>query len=912
MGCRVTRMYLAFEASTGYGGSKTFMKRFPAIACLLLLALSSSAETLFSVPGSDLVFTFKEPTIRRYHAAIGRPGSLGTSDDAQWIRVTAKDVPGREVELGRRLLITPGPGQSAQVLLQDQPVRLGDEVLPNTWIAEAPDAWFAADTAERISRVPGVIACHPILRYLEPTHASYAALPNDPYFPRQWHLENRISTGARAGADLNVRAAWPVTRGADVLAAIVDDGVELTHPDLADRFAGGPHFNFSDQTSNGGQSTPTASHSTAVAGILGATGGNNRGVSGVAPDVKMTSWVIFQGSFLGPDTFGMKQMFEFGSHIVDVQNHSWGAGGTEFYPLPPMEDLGINNAVTNGRGGKGVVIVRASSNFRGNLADANADGYAADPRVIVVAAARSDGRVTRYSNPGACVLVGGLGGETDAASGQTDPSFPSITTTDLTGLAGKNQIFSSSDEADYRYDTTGFSGTSAATPMISGIVSLILSANPTLSVRDVQQVLLLSSRHLDLNDPTLQTNAAGLRVGRNLGYGIPDAEAAVRLAKGWKLRPALETVTLSFPAGQAIIEDGLRLEVTGQNIPTALASVPVSTGTGIHPDFTTASFPVTSIGLGSGTIATSLKNQAALILRGLNTFTDKLRNAANAGASLALVYNNSGTTDRMVMQNTDFSSIPAVFLSKTAGDLLAQVIQTNASAQVRINPLKTITSIDVTNSMLCEYVGVFLRTDHTRRGDLRITLVSPSGTRSVLQAVNQEARAFPASGWTYQSAHHFYEQSAGRWTLELMDEESLNTGTLLEAKLILRGVTILDSDRDGLDDAWEMAQFGSLSAAAKADPDIDGVSNAIEQILQTDPKTPNLPFRLELDRWNNSVVRLSWPGIPGGVYQISRTVTPDKPFVPVNVIEGSYPFTEWMLPLDGGSVQLYRVERLFP
>lgn len=912
MGCRVTRMYLAFEASAGYGGCKTFMKRLPAIACLLLLALPSHAGVLFRSPGADLVFTFKEPTARRYHARIGRPGSLGTSADSQWIRVVAEDVPGREMELGRRLLITPGPGQSAQVLLQDQPVRLGEEVLPNTWIAEAADAWFAAETAETVSRIPGVIACHPILRYLEPTHARYAVLPNDPYFPRQWHLENRVSTGARAGADLNVRAAWPVTRGSDVLAAIVDDGVELTHPDLTDRFAGTPNFNFSDQTSNGGPSTPTASHSTAVAGILGATGGNTRGVSGVAPEVKMASWVIFEGSFLGPDTFGMKQMFEFGSNTVHLQNHSWGAGGTELYPLPPMEDLGINNAVTSGRGGKGVVIVRAASNFRGNLADANADGYAADPRVIVVAAARSDGRVTRYSNPGACVLVGGLGGETDAASGQTDTSFPTIATTDLTGLAGKNQIFSSGDEADYRYDTTGFSGTSAATPMISGVVSLILSANPTLSYRDVQQVLLLASRHLDLNDPTLQTNAAGLRVGRNLGYGIPDAEAAVRLAASWKLRPSLETVTLSFPAGQPIIEDGLRLEVTGQNIPSALASVPASTGTGIHPDFATSLFPVTSIGLGSSTITTSLKNQAALIVRGLNTFTDKLRNAANAGASLAVVYNNTGTTDRMVMQNTDFSPIPAVFLSKTAGDLLAQVIQTNTTARVRINPLKTITSIDVTNSMLCEYVGVFLRTDHTRRGDLRVTLVSPTGTRSVLQAVNQESRVYPASGWTYQTAHHFYEQSAGRWQLELMDEEPLNTGMLLEAKLILRGVSIVDSDRDGLDDNWEIAQFGSLVSAGQADPDNDGVPNAIEQILQTDPKTSNLPFRLEIDPWNSSVVRLSWPGIAAGVYQISRTVTPDKPFVPVTVIQGSYPFTEWMLPTEGSSVQLYRVERLFP
>ena len=905
-------MYLAFEASTGYGGAKTYMKRLPALLTLLLVTLTTQAGSLLTAPPYRLTFEFRAPQPRRYHAIIGWPQNRATSLDSRWIRVTPEGDPGVVEELGRRLLITPGPGQSAHALVADQPVRLGLEVLKGTWIAEASDAWFAAEVCEILSRTPGVVACHPVTRSTRPSTARYASAPNDPYFQGQWHLENRISSGVRAGADLNLRAAWPITRGGGVLAAIVDDGVELTHPDLVARFQDGPHFNFSDQTSNGGPSTPSAAHSTAVAGILGATRGNSRGVSGVAPEVKLTSWVIFQGSLFGADPFEMKQMFEGHSNEVHVQNHSWGTGGIEFYPLPPLEDAGIKNAVIDGRNGKGVVIVRAASNWRNSLGDANADGYAADPRVIVVAAARNDGRVTRYSNPGTCVLVAGLGGETDSATRQPDLNFPSITTTDRTGTSGVNQIFTETDGGDYRSNTTGFSGTSAATPMISGIVSLILSANPALSYRDVQQALLLSSRHLDLKDPAILTNSAGLRVGRNLGYGIPDAGTAVRLAQAWTPRPPLETVTWTFPSGHLIPDDGLRVEISGKDIPSALISVPVSSGTGLHPESQTQALPIAYAGTANSPLVASLSGQAALILRGGKNFPEKIQNVANAGAAFAIVYNNSGFTDRMVMLDTEFLPIPGVFLSKQNGDLLAQVVQTNPTARVRIVQQRAVSSVLVTNTLVCEHVGVFLRTDHKRRGDLRFTLVSPSGTRSVLQSVNQETRAYPAAGWTYQSVHCFYESSAGLWQLEAIDEEPLNTGSLLEAQLILRGVSILDSDHDGLDDTWELAWFGSLAATANADPDNDGVPNAIEQVLHTSPLLPNLPFVVEVDRWSTSVVRLSWPGVSGGVYQLHTATSPLGPFEPLTILGGGYPITEWMLEPGNGPLQVFRVEQLSP
>ena len=119
-------------------------------------------------------------------------------------------------------------------------------------------------------------------------------------------------------------------------------------------------------------------------------------------------------------------------------------------------------------------------------------------------------------------------------------------------------------------------------------------------------------------------------------------------------------------------------------------------------------------------------------------------------------------------------------------------------------------------------MGLRVKTDHPLRGDLRMTLVSPQGTRSILQRFNSDTNAGP-SDWTYYSTHHFYESSAGTWTFDISDEYAGATGSVLEASLILRGVDIMDADQDGLDDAWEMQHFNSLSYGPLDDPDAEAI-----------------------------------------------------------------------------------------
>src|SRR5262249_42153630 len=154
-------------------------------------------------------------------------------------------------------------------------------------------------------------------------------------------------------------------------------------------------------------------------------------------------------------------------------------------------------------------------------------------------------------------------------------------------------------------------------------------------------------------------------------------------------------------------------------------------------------------------------------------------------------------------------------------------------------------ALTMTNTLICEHVGARVQTDHPLRGDLRITLVSPAGTRSVLQHFNSDTNSGPVD-WTYWSTHHFYESSAGEWRIEIGDEALVASGNVLALSLLVRGIPIVDSDRDGLDDNWERSWFGNLLANPQDDPDDDGYNNAMEQAMGTDPTAPNDVFRLDL------------------------------------------------------------------
>lgn len=840
-------------------------------------------------------FKFREHGMHSFHV-----------DDAH-VTQKAQSIPAtvgtNQFEITSRVTVELNDVKKLNSVLAGSHLNMSRKISDNLYILQAPDALTAAQEAQRLSTVPGVESSVPVMRRPLALHGPYARRPSDGYFgiygqfgeAFHWYLENRNADGSRAGYDLNVLAAWPYTMGDGVTVAVVDTGIDTGHPELISRVAGAPHYDFADQSTNANPAGTDASaaHGTEVSGLIAADI-NNAYMVGVAPHAQLASWVIFGSNSTFATDEQLMDMYQYQSNTVAVQNHSWGHNGVGQNMPGPLELVGISNAITFGRGGLGTVMVRSAGNDRALGANADDDGSTSDPRVISVAAVRIDGRVASYSEPGACVLL---------ATPSGDTGFNGLFTTDLTGTRGANQIFylpPNQNLNNYVYYSLGFAGTSSSAPFVSGIAALMLSANPNLSYRDVQQILILSARQLDLLDPDVTTNGAGLLVSHNQGFGIPDAGVAVDLARHWNNRPPMTNIVVVGSTPVAIPDDGLRVNTYDSS--NLLSSIQCLPSTGVHERVFKAgnAAHLVYVGLATNTISVDLTGQAALIERGTNSFAEKIDYAAKAGASFAIIRNfatNTATNsapggDQLVPMTADFATIPAVFVGYNDGVALENLSATNPTAYAQINVNPAVIPFQVTNSLLCEHVGLRVTTDHPLRGDLRIVLISPSGTESVLQRYNADTNAGPAD-WTYWSTHHFFENSAGTWKAYFVDESTGNTGSVQNVSLIVQGTPILDSDHDGLDDNWETAHFGTLTYGAKDDPDHDGYNNMREYLTGTDPMQP-APMVVDFSPWTSSLARVSWNSIDGTNYEVLAGANVAGLGVVTN-FAGAFPETEWFV-----------------
>lgn len=870
--------------------------------------LALGAVLLGLIARGEEVFRFLEPRSATYRVDTAAASARALAAAPQWLPAHGPGGSTNILWLGSQVVVQVRATNDLTALLAGQPVRVSEVCDSNVFVLAAPDALTAARLAAGWAEHPAVTVSHPVRRRPVKLHGGFAPRPDDPLFPKQWHLENRdTNTGARLGFDLNLRSAWATTRGAGVVVAQGDDGMELEHPDLAASAAGAPHYNFFNDTTDGRHPGSLAGHGTAVAGLIAASANNGRGVSGVAPAVRLASWVVFnpQGQFLDEDQ--SRRMFQYASNIVAVQNHSWGNANREFLSVGVLESQGIANAVRHGRGGRGVVMVRAAGNERLQLNDANDDAYANDPRVITVGAVRANGQVTSYSTPGACVLVAAFSADRNVEiSPGVKTNFPSLATTDRAGILGYNLDWESG-WADYAFEKSGFEGTSGATPQVSGICALMLSVNPALTWRDVQQLLILSARQLDPADPAVHTNGVGLRVSHNVGFGVPDAGRAVALARLWRPRPPRVEVGATYRGAKQIPDDGLRVRISGPRVPASLQSIPVWPADGLHVDDPTEAVPLVDLGLALEPMRADLTGKAALIERGQNYFADKIRYAAAAGARFVVIWNNVGTTERVFISGVEVhrSPIPVLFMDRQSGLALRDWLATTPDTRAQVVLEKARFVLPVSASLQCEHVTLRVQTTHQRRGDVRITLISPAGTRSVLQHFNEDL-ASPLDDWTYSSVHHFFEPSAGDWVVEVSDERAGVVGAVTALDLTVSGVPIEDVDADGLDDAWEEHYWVGLEYGPADDPDRDGESNLVESLLGTDPRVAP-PLVLELAAWDTRFWRLAWPATPYNRYRLESAREAVGPYEPLGVVTADFGLAEWLVPADSIPGRFFRV-----
>lgn len=318
------------------------------------------------------------------------------------------------------------------------------------------------------------------------------SIPTDPDLGLQWHLVNLLVPQA----DVNVEGAWNAgLTGAGVTIGIVEGGFESTHEDLA------ANYN-SAASQSGGLAT---SHGTACAGVAAAVGNNARGGAGVAFGAKL-SQLIFGTVSQNAAAFGFKNDVNF------IKSNSWGPTDGFIASMSPVELDAIQNAVATGRGGRGTIFTWAAGNG-GAIDRVDYDGYASSRYVLPIGAIGDQDTRAGYNELGSAHLV----------VAPSDGNERGIYTADLMGAGG----YSTGNYTD------NFGGTSSACPLGAGVVALMLEANPGLSWRDVQHILIRTARRCDPSDAQWTQNAAGRWVNDNYGFGAIDASAAVAMAGAW-------------------------------------------------------------------------------------------------------------------------------------------------------------------------------------------------------------------------------------------------------------------------------------------------------------------------------------------------------------------------------------------
>lgn len=296
------------------------------------------------------------------------------------------------------------------------------------------------------------------------------------------------------------------TRGAGVVIGVIDDAVDTRHPEFHGRVLEG----YNAGTESGGP-LPEGwePHGTKCAGVALAGG---RVVTGLAPEALLMPVRVPSLSRVVGDPAEARAIRWAAGHGADVICCAWGPPRLtrESGKLPGHTRAAIEWAVRHGRQGKGSVIVMAAGNEGCNLA---LNGYASHAGVIAVGACNSRGRRPAYSNWGDalwCVFP------------SNDPDDPACArdTVPTTTAVGSFLL----GETFY---TDEFGLTSAACAGVAGLCALILSANPSLSWRQVKEVVRASCRRVD--PPEGRYDATGHSPLH--GYGRPDAARAVSIAR---------------------------------------------------------------------------------------------------------------------------------------------------------------------------------------------------------------------------------------------------------------------------------------------------------------------------------------------------------------------------------------------
>jgi subtilisin family serine protease len=325
--------------------------------------------------------------------------------------------------------------------------------------------------------------------------------PNDLY-PFQWHLP-----------EIDAPKAWKITRGsADTTICIMDSGIDSKH--VAFSQAGKIRTSYDFQDNDVFADPTTSDHGTACAGVAAAPWSIAR-VVGIASDCSLMA--IRRVSNLS-DQLKMAEAFAWAANKgADIINCSFGVAGR--WVLPDIVRSALDYAVSNGRNGKGCIIVWAAGNENEPI---SYDEWASYDKVIAVGASTDRGVRAFYSD---------FGLELDVCA-PSNGGTKGITTTTIGG---------------YRND---FGGTSSAAPLVAGVVGLMLSVNPELTWIEVAAILRKSCDEIDPNYGAYNIEGHS----EFYGYGRINAYKAVVNAMLYKLFVNNPSATENYPFALQLVD----------------------------------------------------------------------------------------------------------------------------------------------------------------------------------------------------------------------------------------------------------------------------------------------------------------------------------------------------------------------
>ncbi|MEY2644894.1 MAG: hypothetical protein RLZZ611_1543, partial [Cyanobacteriota bacterium] len=447
----------------------------------------------------------------------GKPieGTLHYSDDVDWIRVELEAGQIYVFDVEPRMINSINGWNPALELIDGNGTRLSSD--RDGGSSGAARIIYQANTSgSHYLSIRSQDGSHGIY---ELNHRRLASGNADPLIKQQWHLANPN------GLDLNLATIWQDFSGDGMRIGVIDDGINYAHPDLINnldliRDKGATWSRAFDDANLRLAPKPESGHGTAVSGLISAIRNNEKGITGVAFDATIAGFEVDWS--IASIASMLRQQLNNSIGGMDVSNNSWGFTQpfTDDFDSPLLEPLAesLEIGVQEGRRVNGEYLginwVFSAGNSR-NLGDnTNYHNFQNSRFVTTVAATTIQGGTSAFSTPGASILVSAFGED--------------LLTT-IYDFRNPNQ-----------HNNYGkFSGTSAAAPLVSAVIALMLEANPRLGYRDIQDILAYSARQITaegfkINGAT-NWNGGGLHISHDQGFGLVDAHAAVRLAESWSL-----------------------------------------------------------------------------------------------------------------------------------------------------------------------------------------------------------------------------------------------------------------------------------------------------------------------------------------------------------------------------------------